>query len=255
MFDHHTGQILEVSGAHIYFETTGNPSGLPLVLLHGGLGCMTDFNSVLGFFLPQFKVIGIDFRGHGKSTLGDDGLSYARYQKDVEAVLAYLGVGTCSVLGFSDGGIVAYRMAQHSPVQINKLITIGAQWRLEPDDPALPMLGGMTGETWGSMFPESVEYYAKINPQPDFDRLVKNVVRLWTDLSADGYPGEGVCQIQAPVLLIRGDEDQLLSLSETSALYKRLSHVHLLNIPFAGHEVHKDAAEMLMSVVNSFLLQ
>ena len=108
-FDHQRGRPIEVSGARIYTETLGAGDAPVLVLLHGGFGNIEDFNRLLPA-LEGWRVVGIDSRGHGKSTLGQAGWSYQRAQEDVEQVLAALGVTRCTVLGFSDGGIVALRM-------------------------------------------------------------------------------------------------------------------------------------------------
>ncbi len=167
------GQYVQVGDARIYFEAVGNPTGEPLVLLHGGLGSMADFNGIIGALPDHFRFVGIDLRGHGKSTLGSASLTYRRYQADVEAVLDRIGIETFSLLGFSDGGIVGYRMAGESPSRVRALVTLGAQWRLKPDDPALDMLRGVTTDMWMERFPNLVRYYEEVNPQPHFDQLVK----------------------------------------------------------------------------------
>jgi pimeloyl-ACP methyl ester carboxylesterase len=252
-FTHSSGQHLSIGDTSIYFEMAGNPSGQPLVLLHGGLGALTDFNGILARLPAQFSYIGIDLRGHGKSTLGSARLSYEQYQADVEAVLEHLGIGSFCLLGFSDGGIVGYRLAAHMPARVQKLITLGAQWRISTDDPTFEMLGSLTGEMWVEMFPESVAYYEKVNPQPDFDALVKAVVALWTDTGPTGYPHETVRNIEAPLLVIRGDEDHLFSLSEVVALRDRVQGTGFLNIPFVGYAAHAEAPDVLVTCVNDFL--
>ena len=47
-FNHQSGEYFETTdAAKIYYEITGNPDGLVLVLLHGGFGNMEDFNGLL----------------------------------------------------------------------------------------------------------------------------------------------------------------------------------------------------------------
>ena len=255
-FNHTAGHTLDVAGAGIYFEAAGNPAGRPLVLLHGGLGCMMELNTVAERLSPRFRLIGIDLRGHGRSTLGDAGLSYARYQADVEAVLTHLNIDKYSILGFSDGGITGYRLALQAPLNVEKLIAVGAQWYLDPAGDAAAMLGGLDSKRWIDMFPESVRYYERVNPQPDFDRLVETVVaQVWMDTTETGYPQENAGNIESPVLLVRGDGDELFSLHEAAGLCSRLKEVHFLNIPFAGYEVHIDAPDVFIAAVDTFLSQ
>ena len=126
-FDHNSGEYLDVDGARIYYEVTGNENSPALLVLHGGFGNLEDFNSILPKLNKEFKVIGVDSRGQGKSTLGEQALTYEQIQKDVERVLAHLDIETVSIIGFSDGGITAYRLASLTSLNIEKLVTIGSR--------------------------------------------------------------------------------------------------------------------------------
>ncbi len=254
VFDHGSGHVLSVGDAQIYFEEAGNPNGPPLLCLHGGLGDMRDLNPVLPALAGRFRLIGIDFRGHGRSTLGSQPLSYALYQADVLAVLRHLGIAEARVLGFSDGGITALRLAAESSSAFNvqQLAAIGAQWRLLANDPALPLLQGLTQADWAGMFPEALPYYEKHNPAPDFNRLLTQVKAMWTNSQSGNYPGEVVRAITAPTLLIRGDKDALCSLHELAELQQRVAGSALLNVPFADHAVQVDAPVVVSSVLVTF---
>jgi len=254
-FDHRSGEHLLLDGAKIYFEAHGDSASPPLAFLHGGLGTMEDFNDVLPRLEKRYRVIGIDSRGHGKSTLGAAGLSYQRLALDAAAVLRHLGVERCSVVGFSDGGITALRMAAGPDSPVAKLVAIGADKLLKPDDPVRKLLGGVTAESWTKKFPESVALYTSLNPEPDFAALTEAIVPMWLDDSGDGngYPGESVKRIRCPLLAVRGDEDHLVSRESVFELVEQVRGAKLLNIPFAGHEVHKEQAEMVMASVNRFL--
>jgi pimeloyl-ACP methyl ester carboxylesterase len=133
-FNHISGQFLETSGAKIYYEITGNPSAPVLLFLHGGLGTIEFFNPIISKFAKDYKIIGIDNRGHGKSTLGSQELSYELLQKEVESVLEHLKIDNLSIVGFSNGGTIAYRLAALSSLKITKLVTIGAPWRSIQDE-------------------------------------------------------------------------------------------------------------------------
>lgn len=254
VFDHASGQTLAVGDAQLYFEEAGNPNGPPLLCLHGGLGDMCDLNPVLPALAGRFRLIGIDFRGHGRSTLGSQPLSYALYQADVQAVLRHLGIAAARVLGFSDGGITALRLAAESSsaFKVQQLAAIGAQWRLLANDPALPLLQGLTQADWAGMFPEALPYYEKHNPAPDFDRLLAQVKIMWANDQAGNYPGEAVRNITAPTLLIRGDRDQLCSLPEMAELQQRVVGSALLNVPFANHAVQAKWPDAVSAFLNTF---
>ena len=252
-FNHRSGEHLMLDSAKIYFEVHGDDAGSALLFLHGGLGTMGDFNGVLPLLKQRFRLIAIDSRGHGKSTLGTAALSYERLALDAAAVLKHLGVERCSVVGFSDGGITALRMAAKADSCVDKLVVIGTDMMLKPDDPVRKLLGSVTAESWTKKFPETVALYQDLNPQPDFGGLIEAIVPMWLDDSGSGYPGESVKRIRCPLLAVRGDEDHLVSRASVVELVEQVQGAKLLNIPFAGHEAHKDQAEAVMASVNRFL--
>ena len=156
-FDHHSGQHLDVDGARIYVERIGEPDRPCLVLLHGGIGTLADFNPALPALCDDFQLLGIDSRGRGRSTLGRGGLSYQRMQRDVEEVLRQLRIERPSVLGFSDGGIVGYRLAAAGVARIARLATIGATWHSRHIEPVKDIFAKVTAGSWREKFPDSVD--------------------------------------------------------------------------------------------------
>jgi pimeloyl-ACP methyl ester carboxylesterase len=251
-FDHESGYPLDIDGAKIYCEEVGDSRGHPLLLLHGGLGSMEDFNRIVPRFGPGFRVIGIDSRGHGKSTLGPAELSYARLEQDLRRIVVRLRLREFSLIGFSDGGIVAYRLASRGLFKIQKLVTIGSHWELKGNDPVRELLSTVTSESWRKKFPDSYEAYQRLNPQPDFDRLVPAVVTMWLDSSTSGYPGKAVDDISCDLLIVRGQRDNLVSMPAVAELAGRVGNSRLLEIPRAGHAAFNDQPETFMQALNEF---
>ena len=250
-FDHLRGESLDVAGACIYDELMGAGGAPPLLLLHGGFGSVEDFNSIVPWLTTRFRVVGIDARGHGKSTLGRAPLTYERLQLDALAVLAHLGIGKVPIIGFSDGGIVAYRMAVQSPTIVDKLVTIGAAHTLT--DATAEILSKVTAQSWRKKFPETCELYQKHNPEPEFDTFASALVTMWLDRSATGYPGAAVREIHCPLLVARGDDDHLFSLDEAVELRSLVAGAKLLNLSSAGHVAFDDRTEAFLDCLEAFL--
>lgn len=253
MLDHRNGDFLDLEDARIYHETAGSAQGHPVILLHGGLGNLEDFSPIANLIPDTFHIIAVDMRGHGRSTLGVKPLTYQQHQADIQSLITHLGLKDYSLLGFSDGGIVAYRLAAANPA-VSALITIGAQWRLSRQDPSFEVLGGITPAAWTEMFPEAPRKYAALNPQEDFNRLVEACVNLWIDLGSTGYPQESISRIDCPTLVLRGDGDFLLSLSEAAGAQARIAGASFGNIPFAGHAAIEDSPELIGKIIRGFLL-
>jgi pimeloyl-ACP methyl ester carboxylesterase len=247
------GRFLDLDGGRIRIEMAGRADGPPLLLLHGGFGSVEDFEP-LAPMLAGFRLIAMDSRGQGMSTLGAP-LTYARLEADARAVLAAVGVARADVLGYSDGGIVGLRLAARPDGPVRRLVAIGAQHRLLPDDPARGMFDRLTPEKWREIMPESVARYEALNPEPDFPALTAHVRALWLSEGEDAYPGDAVRRITAPVLLIRGDEDRVVARVETAILADLIPGARLANLPWAGHEAQADAPEAVAAILLRFLAE
>jgi len=251
--DHNSGDYLETAGARIYYEVAGNKDSAPLLVLHGGFGNLEDLNTILADLDQEFRIIGVDSRGQGKSTLGSRALSYEQIQVDVQRLLAHLGIDTLSMIGFSDGGIIAYRLASLTSLKVQKLVTIGARWHLKNTEPTRELFLKITGESWRKKFPATYQAYQQLNPEANFDFLVESVIKMWLDASPSGYPNEAVKNISCPLLIVRGGDDHLLTREAVVELAGLVKHSNLLNIPFAGHAAFAEQKEILMIVLNEFL--
>lgn len=253
MLNHQSGEFFNLDDARIYYETTGAPNGPSLILLHGGLGSLEDFYPIVERLSDSFHLIAVDMRGHGRSALGVRPLTYQQHQLDIQALIAHLGLQEYSLLGFSDGGIVAYRIAVGNEA-VRALVTVGAQWRISPEDPSFEMLAGVTVEMWAGMFPDAPKEYATLNPGGSFDKLVESCVGLWTDVSPTGYPRDAIEGIDCPTLILRGDGDFLFSLAEAAEAQQKISGASFGNIPFASHAAMEDTPKIISDLIHDFVL-
>ena len=134
----HSG-YLTTSGAEIYYEQYG--SGTPLLILHGNSQSLAVFYPFLRTFLPDFQVILMDSRGHGRSRLSVHtalhGFSTEDMADDVIALLNHLHLSSVHLLGFSDGANIGLEIACKYPKRLKKLICISAN--ASPDGLLTPL--------------------------------------------------------------------------------------------------------------------
>lgn len=251
LFNHRDGNTLTIDTAKIYFEETGNAEKPVLLLLHAGFGNIEDFNSIIPKLKGEYRIIGIDSRGQGKSTIGNKKLTYKLLQNDVEQVLKHLNIIELNIIGFSDGGIVAYRLATSSNLKIDKLITIGSRWHESNVDETKSVLSAVDANKWREKFPDMVSAYETQNPEPDFTKLSSELVNMW--LNKESYPNEEVKNIKADTLIIRGDKDHLVKRKFVFEIAGLIENSNLSNIPFAGHAMHIDQPEIFILTMNEFL--
>jgi pimeloyl-ACP methyl ester carboxylesterase len=241
-------RVFEVAGAALSVEISGHEALPPLLLLHGGMGSTADFAELVPLLADDYRVICVDSRGHGRSTLGDVPLSYQRLEQDALTVLDGLGITRADVMGFSDGGIVGLGLAAHHPDRVGTLFTIGSNWHLPEARRAFN--AQVTPQSWRERNPDgpySEAAYAEKNPQPDFERLVTENVAMWIDTT--GYPGEDVRTITATTVIIRGTDDHLCSHDMAIALRDVLPRAALHEFPDAGHGVAASRPEEVATII------
>ncbi|MBS3958401.1 MAG: prolyl aminopeptidase [Xanthomonadaceae bacterium] len=129
---------LQVDARHrLHYEQCGNPSGKPVVLLHGGpgAGCGPKMRR---FHDPRhYRIVLFDQRGAGRSTPHADLVdnTTAHLVADIEALRVHLGVERWQVFGGSWGSTLALAYAQAHPERVTELVLRGIfllrRWELE----------------------------------------------------------------------------------------------------------------------------
>src|SRR6476660_2661785 len=118
------GHYANAGDAKIYYEVYGK--GQPIVVLHGGIfGSTYEMFQFIDSLSKSYQVIAVSTRGHGKSELGTETITYEQKANDVIAVINAVTKDSVIVLGFSDGGYAGYKLASMYPGTVKKLITIG----------------------------------------------------------------------------------------------------------------------------------
>jgi len=124
---YNTGR-LQVSPVHeIYFEESGNPSGKPVVFLHGGPGGGSDPKQRRFFHPEKYRIVNFDQRGCGKST------PYASLEAnttwdlvaDIEKIREHLGIERWQVFGGSWGSTLALAYSEAHPERVTELVLRG----------------------------------------------------------------------------------------------------------------------------------
>jgi pimeloyl-ACP methyl ester carboxylesterase len=104
---------------------TGTGSALPLLFLQHFTGTLDNWDpAVTDPLASEREVILFDNAGVGRST-GDVPETIAGMADHSLAFLDGLGVGTCDVLGYSLGGMVALQMVQDRPSVFRRMILVG----------------------------------------------------------------------------------------------------------------------------------
>lgn len=123
-----------LSGGQVVGYTDHGGDGPVVVLLHSYLMDGRMFAPQLAAFGDRFRCVTIDERGHG-ATPATGPFDYWDVARDVLGVLGHLGIGRAAVVGTSQGGFVALRLALTAPDRISAIAVLGSSAVAE--DPAV----------------------------------------------------------------------------------------------------------------------
>jgi len=210
----HTGEDREaksgyapINGLNLYYEIHG--SGLPLVLLHGGLGVIDMFSSLLPALAETRQVIGVELQAHGHTEDIDRPLHFELLADDVAALIRHLGFPKADLMGYSLGGGVALQTAIRHPVVARKLILVSAPCKRDGWYPeVLAGMAAMNSEAAKAMV-GSPPHTAYLNSAPhpeDFPKLVEKTREL---LGQDYDWSAEVAALNTPTLIVAGDADSV----------------------------------------------
>jgi non-heme chloroperoxidase len=230
--------ITTTDGIEIYYKDWG--SGQPLVFSHGWPLSADDWDTQMMFFLDHgFRVIAADRRGHGRSTQTDVGHDMDHYADDLLAVIEHLDVQDAVHIGHSTGGgeVVRY-IARHGESRVAKAVLISSvpplmvQTEANPEGLPKSVFDGFQVQT----ATRRSEFYRELASGPFYgfnrpDReLSEAIVENWWRLGMMGgakahYDGivafsqtdftEDLKKISVPVLVMHGDDDQIVPYADS----------------------------------------
>lgn len=118
--------ITTKDGTEIFYKDWG--TGQPIVFSHGWPLSSDDWDAEMLFFLQQgYRVIGVDRRGHGRSTQTSGGHDADHYADDLAAVTEKLDLKNAIHVGHSTGGgEVARYIGRHGTKRVAKAVLISA---------------------------------------------------------------------------------------------------------------------------------
>lgn len=216
-----------IDGLTMYYEVHGD--GPPLLLLHGGGGSIRE--KWIPFFSSDFRVVAPEQMGHGRTAdLVERSFHYHGMAEDTVELMRSLKIESASVVGYSDGGIIALDIAVHHPERVTRLVVSGANARFD----------GYTAENQElvrNLDPDAEpvsDAYARLSPD-GADRWPRFLGRLQPMWSAEpDFTDEELRNIQAPTLLVIGDAD-IVTPEHAVEMFRAIPRAQLCVVPNAGH--------------------
>lgn len=256
---------ININGNKLNFEING--AGFPVVLLHGFSDDLNYWNFISSDLEKYFTVLKIDFRGHGKSELGDKKITIDLLTDDVVELLKTLYIEKCYLIGFSIGGSVAIDIAIKNKNLVKKLVLVSTYGKIDENTKEkFKLINKSMKKSYENYYNTIIDY---VLPK---DVINENSEKLCTicdekSKSADcedlrkilyGVKQfdnlDKVRQINAKTLIIAGLDDTLVLPEQSKLLNEKINNSQLEICEGVKHNVFiKPQTERLKKMIIEFL--
>ena len=232
------------------YAEQGDPSGIPVLLLHGITDSWRSFESVLPHLPDSLRAFALSQRGHGDTDRPVAGYRPQDFAADLAAFTDALGLGPAVLAGHSMGASIAQRFAIDHPGRTLGLVLVGSltTWRGHPDfvelwDSVVSTLTDPIDPGFVREFQEST--LAQPVPPAFLETVVRESLKLparvWKAVLLEGLLeadfSEELGKIKAPTLIVWGDRDSLTRGGQ-EALTAAITGSRLVVYPGTGHALH-----------------
>jgi pimeloyl-ACP methyl ester carboxylesterase len=259
-------------GVNLHYQDTGpSKNAIPIVFLHGFGASLQTWETWAQALSEDYRVISVDLPGFGLT--GEDPSGIYTDQRSVEVLEAFLkelNIPKVVLVGNSMGGKFAWQFAARYPNQVAKLVLIspdgyaspGIEYGKKPDVPAIADLYRyFFSKTFLAMNLEP----AYANPKTLSDALVNRYYDLMLAPGVRGAilarmqqtvlqdPVPSLASIQVPTLLIWGEKDAFIPISNSNDYLKVMPNAKRVSLPNIGHLPQEEQPSIGLAALKEFL--
>ncbi len=257
---------LSINATDIHYWTNDKVEKPAVFFLHGAAMDHKMFDKQYAALNEDYYVITWDARGHGESRPVKGAFTISDLAQDLLCIIDELRVSSVTLLGQSEGGMIAQEVYRLRPQSVQAIITVGASpimlpysqlaiWLLHFSTTMIklwPYDNFMKALALKTSIKKDVQDYAlqtvRMISKKDFLTIWSSVT---TSLSTTGIPD---MHITVPLLISYGDEDTTGTVRKNNQRWKEYEPgAELVVIPGAGHNANQDNAPFFNEAMVRFL--
>jgi pimeloyl-ACP methyl ester carboxylesterase len=233
---------VEHEGAQIWYATYG--SGLPIILLHGGLGHSGNW----GYQVPAlvgsgYRTILIDSRGHGRSTRDARPFSYELMASGVLAVMDALEIEKAGLVGWSD--VYRFGLAAKAPSRTAGVFFFACNIDPSGVKPIEP------SPTLNRCFGRHVKDYAQLSATPEqFKEFVEAVTLM--QQTQPNYSAHDLAKIRVPVVIVQSEHEEFIKREHAEYLAQAIPDAEFIVLNSVSHFAPLQRPEQFNTAILEF---
>jgi len=265
-------RFIDIDGVRVHYVDQG--SGEPVLLLHASYLSLHSWHALADLLDDRFRVIRLDLSGAGLT--GPDPTGRYGIERNIELVqglMAELDLERVALVATSSGGITAFRMAARYPEQVSRLVLINSAGlpRTAATNPlrerSSPAVAWVQARLRSRRFwAQSLEYNFVPPHRPpaglvqmtyDMNRRAggREITRLFLANFSTGDPQAELAQVQAPTLILWGQDNRTLMHLEAEVFAYWLGSAPSLirKYPGLGHYPYIEDPQAVAGDIADFL--
>ena len=267
-------KFINIQGVNVHYRDEGNRNdSTPLVLIHGTSSSLHTWDSIVPALVGKKRIIRLDLPAFGLTgphPKRDYSIDF--YNQFIDSFLNAIGVQEYVIAGNSLGGSIAWNQALAYPNKVKQLVLINSGGYPKKNEKgnigfklaSTPVVGDVLLKfTPRGIIRKSVEdvYSDKTKVSEDlvqryFDLLLREGNRQATlDIFKQRKFGssEKIKNIQTSTLIIWGEDDQLIDVSNAYLFEKDIRNSQLVIIPKTGHVPMEENPLAFLAAFNKFI--
>lgn len=221
-----------------------------IILLHGAIGANDQLEPLASELKQQgYNVFTLSFSGHGQTPFASN-FGIEQFALELEQFVTENKLNQPTVFGYSMGGYVALYLAHRNPSILGNIITLGTKFEWSPEI-AQKEVKMLDSKTIIEKVPKFAEALQKRHGQ-DWELLLQKTAEMMLSLgNKNALSLTDFASIENKVLIGLADKDTMVSLEETTAVYKQIKNGAMYMLPNTKHPIETVNVDLLVEIIKT----